>query len=289
MNPELKSFPVTVSEFNKQARNIGYWQWGDVNNPKKLFCVHGLTRNGRDFDYLAKELSSQYHVICPDVAGRGKSDWLKDKNAYNIFTYAHDLTQLIMNLKITKLDWVGTSMGGMIGFIVASSTSFIEKFVVNDVGPLLPKAALYRIAQYTGSNPKFENWADAEKFMRIIYQPWCIKKEEHWQHIKEISFKRDDDGNLMFTYDPGIGAPFRDENGKIKVMEDISLWEFWEKIKAKTLVLRGTESDLLSKEIADKMTQTGPQAKLIELEGIGHAPSLYEADQIKIVKDFLLA
>lgn len=289
MQPELKFFPVPVSEFSKQQRNMAYWQWGDENNPKKLFCVHGLTRNGRDFDFLAKELEKNYHIICPDVAGRGKSDWLDDKNSYNIFTYAYDITNLILSLKISSLDWVGTSMGGMIGFVVAANTPYIRKFVVNDVGPILPKEALYRIAEYTGSNPKFNSEADLERFMRTIYQPWAIKNPEHWKHIIEISTRKSEDGSLSFVYDPGIGALFRDENGKIKELQDLSLLEFWEKIKAETLVLRGSVSDLLTKEVAEKMQETGPKAKLVEFPGIGHAPSLYEPEQIKIVKDFLLA
>lgn len=289
MEPLLNYFTIPVTEFNKQERKLAYWECGDKNNKKILFCVHGMTRNARDFDYLAMELAKTYRIICPDVPGRGKSDWLLDKAQYHNFNYALDIIGLIRHLGFTEVDWVGTSMGGLIGMAIASTTpGLIKKMVINDIGPFIPKDALRRIGEYAGSNPIFNNLDEVRKYFEVIYKPWSITKDEHWQHIMRHSLKQQQDGSYKFIYDPGIGANFRDENGNMKEIEDFNLWELWGKITCPVFVLRGALSDILPKDVALQMTQVGPKAKLHEFANIGHAPSLMSDDQIEIIRDWLL-
>jgi pimeloyl-ACP methyl ester carboxylesterase len=259
-------------------------EWGSSNNPDVLFCVHGLTRNGRDFDHLAQVLAKDYRVICPDVPGRGKSAWLEDKTAYHYGTYVADMVALINALGIAKLDWVGTSMGGLIGMTIAAfHPGLIQQLVLNDIGPFVPGAALRRIGKYVGKAPSFADAEEAEAYMRMIFSPFGISQDVHWQHMVQHGVEQTEEGKLRLAYDPAIAEVFA-----TKDMQDIDLWALWEKIGGRALTLRGAESDILLPATAHRMGQEGPKATLVEFPGVGHAPALMEPLQIAVVQNWLL-
>ena len=263
---------------------LHYYEWGDADNPRVVMCVHGLTRNGRDFDALARALSDHYRVICPDVIGRGKSGWLRDKVHYGYAQYCADMNALIARSGAHTVDWVGTSMGGIIGMLMAShSNAPIERMVINDVGPFIPKAALERIKQYVGNDVSFDSLDDAEKYIRCVSAGFGPLSDEQWRHLAETSVRSGDDGTLKLIYDPLLAHAF---SGPI---DDVDMWSIWDNVSCPTLLIRGGNSDLLSTETAEEMTRRGPRAQMIEFEGIGHAPMLMSDDQIKAVRDFLLA
>jgi pimeloyl-ACP methyl ester carboxylesterase len=261
-----------------------YWEWGDAANPRVVVCVHGLTRNGRDFDSLALALAPHFRVFCPDVVGRGQSDWLPHKQDYGYPLYLSDLTALIARTGVESVLWVGTSMGGLIGMMLAAQSGTpIRKLVVNDVGPLVPRVALERLARYVGKAPRCATMAQFEAYVREVFAPFGPLTDEQWHHLAATSARRDEDGTLGPAYDPGIAAAFTGE------LADVVLWPVWDRITCPTLVLRGAQSDLLLHETAVEMTQRGPKAQLKEFNGIGHAPALMSADQIEVVRSFLLA
>ena len=249
-----------------------------------LVCVHGLTRNGRDFDDLARALAPHYRVVCPDVAGRGRSGWLAVKDDYQLPTYVADMITLIARLDVETVHWVGTSMGGLIGMIIASMPdSPIRRLVLNDVGPVVTAASLKRIGQYVGNAPVFPSYEAGESYIREVSAPFGRLTDAQWRHLSETSLKEVDGGWAM-RYDPGIGEPFR----KTPILADVNLWPIYEAISCPTLVMRGAESDLLLHDTAAQMTTRGPKARLVEVPDVGHAPTLMNAHQIAPIRDFLL-
>ncbi len=262
---------------------MSYTAFGEEEAERIILCVHGLTRNARDFDPLALALAAKARVICPDVLGRGQSEWLDDPKGYAVPAYIGTMLQLIQKLGVPKVDWVGTSMGGLIGMGIASmETSPIERLVLNDVGPFLPKEALGRIGDYLGLQLRFDNMAQLENHLRQIHAPFGPLTDEQWAHLAKHSARRADDGKIVLSYDPAIATPFREG-----APEDIDLWELWDTIRCPTLLIRGAESDLLPKEIAIDMTRRGPKATLLEIEGVGHAPALMDQYQIDQVAGWL--
>ncbi len=284
---------------------IHYTDWGDPASRRVVICVHGLTRNCRDFDFLAQALAGKCRVVCPDVAGRGHSDWLYRKDDYGYPQYMADMNALIARVSgwpapagwlgqfanflrrrygSRPIYWVGTSMGGLLGMLLAARpNSPIRKLVVNDVGPLIPKAALARIAAYVGKDPRFKTFEELAAYVRQISVPFGPLTDAQWHHLTLHGARQYEDGNWGMSYDPDIAAPFR--KGPL---QDVDLWRSWDTISCPTLALRGAESDLLLKETAAQMQKRGPRTRLIEFAGIGHAPMLMAKDQIKVVKDFLL-
>jgi pimeloyl-ACP methyl ester carboxylesterase len=261
-----------------------YAEWGDPHNPRVVVCVHGLTRNGRDFDALGAALASHFRVLCPDVVGRGESDWLAHAADYGYPLYLSDMAALIARAGVDSVTWVGTSMGGLIGMMLAAHPrSPVHKLVVNDVGPLVPKAALERLAAYVGKAPPMRDLAELERYFRQVLAGFGALSDEQWRHMAATSARRNDDGTIAPAYDPAIGNAFAGE------LKDVVLWPVWDAIRCPTLVLRGAESDLLLAETAHEMTQRGPKAKLKVFDGCGHAPALMSKDQIEVVRDFLLA
>ena len=250
-----------------------------------LLCVHGLTRNGKDFDAIAETLSARYRVICPDMPGRGRSEWLKNPAEYHYSLYVQDCAALIARLDVGSVDWLGTSMGGVIGMIVASKPGNpIRKLVLNDIGPFLAKAGLERIASYVGLDPTFPSLEAFEGAIRKLAAPFGPLTDDQWRKMAKDTSRQKSDGGWGVAYDPAIADAFT--AGPIK---DVDMWPMWEAIWSPTLVLRGADSDLLTHEVANEMTRRGPKAKLIELAGIGHAPALLSEDQIGLVREFLLA
>jgi len=269
--------------------NMHYVEWGDPTNEKVVICVHGFTRNARDFDYLACALvDAGFRVICPDIVGRGKSDWLSHKKWYGYPLYVADILAFIGQLKLTSVHWVGTSMGGLIGIMLEAGTPYIiDKMVINDIGPFIPKKSLQRIGSYVGQDPVFDTQEEATVHLKKIMNTFGIKNPAHWDHIVAHGFTQKEDGKWYASYDPAISHVFRKRSGKQKKLPDINLWSIWKHIHCPMLILRGTESDVLSAETARKMMEKD-KAKLIEFEGIGHAPTLMEEDQIALVWNWLV-
>lgn len=263
---------------------LAYWEWPGPPGGHSVICAHGLTRNGRDFDALAEALSADFRVACPDFPGRGHSGWLADPADYAYPTYLADMAALIARLGSDDIYWVGTSMGGLVGMLLAAQPgSPIRRLVINDIGPLIAKEGLARIASYVGRDPSFRDAGELEAVLRQVAASFGPLTDAQWRHLASISTRQKPDGTLGFAYDPRIGDPFR-----AAPAEDIDLWPQWDAITCPTLVLRGAQSDLLRPADAEAMTRRGPRAKLVELPGIGHAPALMAADQIAVIRDFLL-
>ncbi len=263
---------------------IAYREWGDPKAPV-LVCVHGLTRCARDFDTLAAAMSDRYRVICPDVAGRGNSGWYADPMLYQPPQYVADMVTLIARLDVETVHWVGTSMGAVIGMALAAQKDTpIRRMVINDAGPVITKVSLERIATYVGMAVPLPTLEHAVQYVRAVSASFGPHTDDEWKFLAEVVVRRNDDGSYRLHYDPKLAEPFR----KNMPEGDLELWPLWNAIRCPTLVLRGGLSDLLTKETAQKMTETGPKARLVEFAGVGHAPTLMHADQVKAVRDFLL-
>jgi len=264
---------------------MAYTEWGERDNPKVLVCAHGLTRNGRDFDDLARAMAADYRVICPDVVGRGRSDWLRDSAHYVFPQYVADLMVLLARLDVDRVHWLGTSMGGLLGMWIASQDdSPISRLVLNDVGPLIPVASLQLIGDYVGRAPKFATYEDAEKYVRLVSEPFGHLTDAQWRHLTEYSLQRADDGRLEMRYDPAIGDPFRRQIS----VGDVDLWPIYDAIRCPTLVVRGADSTVLTRATLQEMASRGPRPQTVEIPGVGHAPTFLDAQQIAAVRDFLL-
>lgn len=271
------------------THRLAVYEWGSPESPP-ILCIHGLTRNGRDFDFLARELASQYRVIAIDVAGRGKSDYFKDVRWYDNGVYLQDILAVAEWMNIQKFDWIGTSMGGIIGMTIASlMPEKINRLVLNDVGAFIPLEGLFRIMQYVGKKPRFDTFDEAERYLRTIMQPFGISDDLHWRHVLDHTLTRNEDGSVMLAYDPRIAEAFKIAISAVPELDNISLWMFWETIKCPTLILRGGDSDILPADVAHKMRDTHPNATLVEFKGVGHAPTLLEDSQIQAVTDWLEA
>ena len=269
--------------------HMAYWEWGDAANPKVLVCVHGLTRQGRDFDTLARELAGHYRVVCPDVVGRGESDWMKNPASYAIPTYVADMVTLLARLDAREVHWLGTSMGGLIGLgLAALPESPIRRLVLNDVGPTIEFAALARIGTYVGMPAHWATLDEAADALRAISLGFGPHTREEWLALTRAQLVSDGDG-FKPHYDPAIGVPFKAVTPELAAAGEAMLWQAYDAIRCPTLVLRGAVSDLLARATADAMTQRGPRARLHEVDGVGHAPTLVHADQIAVVRDFLLS
>lgn len=264
---------------------MAYYEWGPPDAEKILLCVHGLTRTGRDFDFIAAALADRYRVVCPDVAGRGQSEWLGDGALYNNRKYVADMATLIAALGVEQVDWLGTSMGGLIGMLMASVPGNpIRRMIVNDVGPYVPKAALDRIDSYLGVEFRFKDLWQAGRHVREAYTTFGNLTEPQWDHLTRHSVRETEDGSYVLCYDPAIATPF-----KAGPIEALDIWESWDAIDCPVLVLRGRDTDLLLSETVQEMTSRGPKTNVIEFEHCGHAPSLMEPHQIEAIRRWLAA
>lgn len=274
-------------------RRIAYWEWactGQGAGAPVLVCVHGLTRQGRDFDTLARRMSERYRVICPDVAGRGRSDWLAHAGGYQIPTYVADMVTLLARLDVEQVDWVGTSMGGLIGMglaaLPAKPVGLVRRLVLNDVGPDLGFEALQRIGSYLGQHMDFDSLEQGAAYLASISQGFGPHTTEQWAALSAPMFKARDAG-VRLHYDPAIAQPFSQVTSEAAQAGSAALWQAYESLTCRTLLLRGAQSDLLSSATAQAMAQRGPHARLHEFAGVGHAPTLVQAEQIEVVREFL--
>jgi pimeloyl-ACP methyl ester carboxylesterase len=264
---------------------IAYLEWGDPRNRDVLVCVHGLTRTSRDFDDLARALCAQFRVVCPDVAGRGDSDRLAEAALYALPQYLSDMVTLVARLDVEAVYWLGTSMGGLIGMALAAQAhSPIARLVLNDAGPVVSLASLERIAGYLGKKLQFGSVDEAQAYVRSISAGFGPHSDEQWRFLAETWLRRNDDGSWRAHYDPRIAENYR----ATLPQKDLELWALYDAIRCPTLVLRGEVSDLLSRDTCARMAQRGPKARVVEVRGVGHAPTLMHADQIAVVRDFLL-
>ncbi|HEU4622742.1 MAG TPA: alpha/beta hydrolase [Burkholderiaceae bacterium] len=270
-----------------------HWtEWGDARNPRVLICVHGVSRVSRDFDTLARELSRHYRVICPDIVGRGRSDWLTDPLHYNVPQYVQDCAMLIAHLKADTVHWVGTSMGGLIGMgLAASQPDAIQRLVLNDVGPVIKGAALTRIGDYLGADISFKTFEEGAAYIKMLSAPFGEHSDAQWRSLSEhMLVQREETGARVWRlhYDPRIGDNFKLVARVTPSGTDMYLWNVYDAIKCPTLAIRGALSDLLSRETHTEMALRGPKATLAEIPRVGHAPTLMQPDQIAVVRDFLL-
>ena len=284
--PRLKQLQCLDS---RGLHRMAYWEWGDPANPRVLVCVHGLSRQGRDFDTLAAALSDVYRVVCPDVVGRGRSDWLTDAMGYNLPAYVADMVSLLARLNAGTLHWLGTSMGGLIGLgLAALPGSPVARLVLNDVGPAIAPAALQRIGAYLGQPAHWASEDQAADALWAISQGFGPHSREQWLALTRPQLQPDGAG-FKPRYDPAIAVPFRLITPDLARVGEAMLWQSYDRLSCPTLLLRGAESDLLSRATAQAMTERGPRARLVEFAGVGHAPTLVQPDQVQVVREFLLA
>ena len=289
--PQLQHVPCvdTPSPTRMALHRMAYWEWGDPANPRVLVCVHGLSRQGRDFDTLARAMCGEYRVVCPDVVGRGQSDRLENPMSYQVPQYIADMVTLLARLNAGTVDWVGTSMGGLIGLGVASlKGSPLRRLVINDIGPTIEAASLVRIGSYMGQAPHWPTLEAAADALLAISAGFGPHTRDQWLALTAPQLMPDGDG-FTTRCDPAIAVPFRAATPESAKISEAILWQAYDSLTLPTLLLRGAESDLLSHPTAQAMTQRGPRARLVEFAGVGHAPMLVQPEQVQVVREFLLS
>ena len=280
---------------------MAYWSWGDPTATQVVLCVHGLTRQGRDFDRLAQALVARsalpLRVVCPDVAGRGQSEWLPAGAMYQIPQYVSDMLALMGQLHLTapmgQLDWVGTSMGGLIGMVMAGQPGLplpvaLRRLVLNDVGPAISWSSVAYMQQYVGRYGQYKDLSEAAAAMRILSRGFGPVPDDVWLEMSSHMVRELPNGAVTLHYDPAIGEPVRALSAEAAQAGETVMWSLYDQIQADTLLIRGAESDLLLPETAQAMTERGPRARLLEWPGIGHAPTLTAPDQVNALAGFLL-
>jgi pimeloyl-ACP methyl ester carboxylesterase len=264
---------------------LNYYDWGPRMHPRRVVCVHGLTRQGRDFDELAKGLSKLRRIVCPDLVGRGRSGWLTEKSLYTLDTYAAHMAGLLDHLGFEGIDWVGTSLGGLIGMrLAAEQPGLIRRLVLNDIGPELEFDGVRAIAAYVGQDPRFRRLGEVAEYLKTVHADFGRLTDAQWSEMTTHSVTRHPEGGYGLHYDPAIGAPFR-----AMTKPPPPTWSTWERIECPVLLLRGENSRLLSAATAARMAATGPKAEVVTIKGVGHAPALMSEDQIAVVREFLTA
>ena len=265
---------------------VAYVDWGPVHAGVPAMCVHGLSRQGRDFDYLAAQLAAAgRRVICPDLVGRGQSGRLRNPNEYALPQYCADMNALAARLDTQEVDWIGTSLGGLIGIVLAGLPgNSIRRLVVNDIGPFLPWAGLARIGSYVSAMPTdFRDLGEVEAYFREVLAPFGDLSDEHWSHVARHSVAwHASRERYVMLFDPQIVRAFRNP-----WHYSVNLWKYWTAINVPILVIRGVESDLLPADLASEMIRRNPRARVHEIEDCGHAPPLMSPKQIRVVSDFL--
>ncbi len=280
--PEIHS--ITIS-----GRNLSCAVWKSAKPSKPpVFCVHGLTRNGRDFDVIASTLCHDRDVYAPDMAGRGYSDWLDDKQSYQYETYIADILYLFDHFGLKQMDWIGTSMGGILGNLLGASVpQFFRKIVINDIGITISVEMMQGLKDYVGHHMHHPNKEAAMQYLRKCYAGFGLTEEWQWAHFFNHSFKTNVNGGYDLLYDPQILAPLSDKAGELTMKEDFSLSPYWEAISCPVLLIRGEFSSYLPREMAQIMVKNKPNARLIEFKNCAHAPAFMNNEQVISVKNWL--
>jgi pimeloyl-ACP methyl ester carboxylesterase len=272
---------------------VAYKEWGDPRNPKVLVCVHGVTRVGDDFDHLARALCDEYRVVCPDVVGRGRSGRLRDPAYYTVPQYVNDMVTLIARVtapgEMETVHWFGTSMGGLIGMVLAAlEDSPISKLVLNDIGPVLDRAAMARIGEYIGQDVRFPSFEAGAAYVKAVSASFGPHSDDEWTKLAGDVLRKSDDGQWVRHYDLGLAQPFRATTPERAQQDESALWAAYDAIRCPTLLVRGEHSDLLSRDTAQQMAARGPLPRLVEIAGVGHAPTFVHERQIAVAREFLL-
>jgi len=272
---------------------VAYKEWGDPRNPKVLVCVHGVTRVGDDFDHLARALCDEYRVVCPDVVGRGRSGRLRDPAYYTVPQYVNDMVTLVARVtapgEMETVHWFGTSMGGLIGMVLAAlEDSPISKLVLNDIGPVLDRAAMARIGEYIGQDVRFPSFEAGAAYVKAVSASFGPHSDDEWAKLAGDVLRRSDDGQWVRHYDLGLAQPFQATTPERAQQDESALWAAYDAIRCPTLLVRGEHSDLLSRDTAQQMAARGPLPRLVEIAGVGHAPTFVHERQIAVAREFLL-
>ena len=276
---------------------VAYKEWGDPSNPRVLLCVHGVTRVGDDFDHLARALCAHYRVVCPDVVGRGRSGRLRDPAYYTVPQYVNDMVTLIARVTAPRdgaraadgVSWFGTSMGGLIGMVLASlEDTPIRKLVLNDIGPVLDRTAMARIGEYIGQDVRFPSFEAGAAYVKAVSASFGPHSDDEWTKLAADVLRRGDDGQWARHYDLCLAQPFCAITPERADQDESALWDAYDAIRCPTLLVRGEHSDLLSRATAEQMAARGPHPRLVEIAGVGHAPTFVHPSQIAIARDFLL-
>ncbi|UDM49302.1 alpha/beta fold hydrolase [Cupriavidus sp. MP-37] len=271
---------------------MAYHEWGDPANPRVLVCAHGLTRTGRDFDAVARALCGEYRVVCPDVVGRGRSEWLSNPDGYVVPQYVSDMVTLIARLNVEKVDWFGTSMGGLIGMGLAGlPKSPVRKLLLNDVGPKIALSAVERIGAYLGLPVRFKTFEEGLAYLQTISASFGRHTPEQWRELNAAIIKpvQGADGlEWGLHYDPQLAVPFRKSTPEAVAAGEAALWRGFEAIEAPVLVVRGAQSDLLLRETVAEMVARGKHVSSVEVPEVGHAPTFVDPAQIAIARQFFV-
>ncbi|RZJ85002.1 MAG: alpha/beta hydrolase [Massilia sp.] len=270
---------------------MAYKEWGDPLNPKVLVCVHGVTRVADDFDHLSRALCEEYRVVCPDVVGRGRSSRLRDPEHYTVPQYVADMVTLVA--RVTEddvgVDWFGTSMGGLIGMMLASlEETPVRKLLINDIGPVLDQGAVARIGEYIGQDIRFPDFDTGAAYVKAVSMSFGPHSDEEWFKLANDVLRQEPGGQWVRHYDLGLAQPFRAITPERAAGDQAALWSAWDAIRCPTLLVRGEESDLLSRETALEMCVRGPRPRLVEIPGVGHAPTFVQPGQIAIAREFFV-
>lgn len=287
---------------------MAYWEWGDPANDEVLVCVHGLTRSGRDFDTLARRLADRYRVVCPDVVGRGRSDWLSNPAFYTVPQYVSDMVTLLARLRPARLAWLGTSMGGLIGLALSGAAVYaqamlamrphagmlppseglrLDKLVLNDVGPRLETGALARIGQYVGEPAEFESFDAAVAAMRANSMTFGPHTDAQWAELGRYLYP-EQGGKWVKHYDLALAQALAAQTPQELAAGEQILWRAYDTVACPILIVRGEQSDLLTRATVEEMLARNPRARAHEVAGVGHAPTLMADEQVEPVAAFLL-
>ena len=267
---------------------MAYHAWGDPRNPNVLYCVHGLSRRGSDFRVMAEALCDRYYVVCPDIVGRGDSDYLSNPMFYTVPQYLSDMVSLSSKLSIEQVNWFGTSMGGLIGMVYAAMPGHrVRRLILNDVGPRIEAAALIRLASYVGKPFAYVNRHIALEKLNSICAPFGKHTDSEWELLNGPMLL-EKNAQWILHYDPAISVPFSAVTPAIAKAGELAMWQSFQSIDCPILIVRGAESDLLSKQTVAEMCALNPRATSIEIEKAGHAPAFIKAEQIDIARQFFL-
>ena len=287
MSPDIHFLVLSDPSSLKKMRRLAWREYGDAHNKRVIVCVHGLSRNSLDFDKIAQVLSTHYRVISVDVAGRGESDWLEDKNDYNYGVYLNDMHALFAHLQLNCVHWLGTSMGGIIGMMLgAQYPALIRRLILNDVGCVVSAEGLKRILGTADKKWMFDEKAAALAYLKTVITTFGIQSEEDWEYMFWASFKQTEEGKYCFRHDPDITRAFRESAMQDQGIQDVDLSMFWNAISCPVLLLRGMESDIITHEAASIMGKR-PEVSVVEFEGVGHVPALLDSQQIETVTNWL--
>lgn len=270
-----------------------YGEWGKQNEGSGVLCVHGLTRNKSDFSYLAESLKQDFHVTALDVVGRGESAYFQNPQYYSYQQYLSDIYTLVARLRWENIYWIGSSMGGLLGMIMASlPNSPVKALILNDIGPFIPKETAEKIRQYAGTKVNFSTLEEGKEFLKQRYGGFGIEHPEHWEHFFHHSLVKDQDGSYTLAYDPQVSNVIADQATSIPSLQDAAgnflFWHYWHHVKCPVLLIRGESSDVLPYSVIEKMQSMGPKFELVEIKNAGHAPALMEKEHIDIIHRWLL-